>query len=90
MQTKSFHQNYDTQVKYAPFQNKSKQKLKKAYKFLLELQKTRPPKDLVQLPIWKGGQGILDKDTQLNSLKTKQIQKLLNPTNAFQKDLMLY
>ena len=29
-------------------------------------------------------------DTQLNSLKIKLIQKLLNPTNALWKDLMLH
>ena len=33
---------------------------------------------------------ILDIDTQLNSPKIKLIQKLLNPTNALWKDLMLY
>ena len=33
---------------------------------------------------------ILDIDTQLNSLKIKLIQKLLNPTNSLWKDLMLY
>ena len=33
---------------------------------------------------------ILDIDTQLNSLKIKLIQKLLNPTNVLWKDLMLY
>ena len=52
----------------------------------------RPSKHLVQFSIWKGGWGILDIgiDTQLNSLKTKWIQRLLNPTNAFWKGLMLY
>ena len=49
-----------------------------------------PLKHLFQLSTWKGGIGILDIDTQLNFLKTKWIQKLLNPTNAFWKDLMLY
>ena len=33
---------------------------------------------------------ILDIDPQLNSQKIKLIQKLLNPTNALWKDLMLY
>ena len=33
---------------------------------------------------------ILDIDIQLNSLKIKLIQKLLNPTNALWKDHMLY
>ena len=48
----------------------------------------RPPRQLIQLCIWKGGLGILDLDTQLNSiLQTKWIQRLLNPTNVFWKDL---
>ena len=59
-------------------------------KVLLELQKIRPPSDLSQLSTLKGGQGILDINTQLNSLKTKWIQRFLNPTNALWKDLMLY
>ena len=63
---------------------------KKHIQFLLELQKLRPPRHLIQLSIWKGGLGILDIDTQLNSLKTKWIQRLLKPTKAFWKDLMLY
>ena len=45
---------------------------------------------VAQLSIWRGGLGILDKDTQLNSLKRKWIQRLLNPTNALWKNLMLY
>ena len=36
---------------------------------------------LVQLSISKDGLGILDIDTQLNSLKTKWIQRLLILTN---------
>ena len=48
-----------------------------------ETTKIRAPRNLVQLFTWKDGLGILDIDTQLNSLKTKLIQKLLNPTNAF-------
>ena len=36
------------------------------------------------------GLGILDIETQLNSLKIKWIQRLLNPTNALWKNLMLY
>ena len=59
-------------------------------KILLERQKIRPPSNLSQLSTWKGGQGILNTKTQLNSLKTKWIQRLLNPTNALWKDLMLY
>ena len=50
----------------------------------------RPYRNPVQLSTWKGRLGILDIDTQLNSLKTKWIQRLLNPFNAFWKDLMLY
>ena len=36
------------------------------------------------------GLSILDIETQLNSLKIKWIQNLLNPTNALWKNLMLY
>ena len=36
---------------------------------------------LAQLSIWRGGLGILDIDTKLNSLKIKWIQRLLNPYN---------
>ena len=50
-----------------------------------------PPRHLVQLSTKKGGLGILDIVTHLNSeLKTKWIQRSLNPNNAFWKDLMLY
>ena len=56
----------------------------------MEGKKIRPPRHLAQLPISKGGLGILDIDTQLNSLNIKWIQKLLVPTNALWKDLMLY
>ena len=38
----------------------------------------------------KLGLGILDIDTQLNSLELQWILRLLNPTNAFWKGLMLY
>ena len=38
----------------------------------------------------KCGLGILDVDTQLNSLELLWIQRLLNPTNALWKGLMLY
>ena len=58
-------------------------------KFLLDLQKIKPPRHLIHLSTWNGGQGILDIDTQLNSLKTKWVQRLLNPTNGLWKDLML-
>ena len=50
----------------------------------------RPPRHLVQLSISKDGLGILDIDTQLNSLKTKWIQRLLILTNFMWEDLMLY
>ena len=50
----------------------------------------RPPRHLIQLFTWKGGLDILDVDTQLSSLKTKWIQRPLNPANALWKDLMLY
>ena len=42
----------------------------------------QPPRRLAQLSIWTSGLGILDIKTQLNSLKIKWIQRLLNPTNA--------
>ena len=50
----------------------------------------RPPRHVVQLAPCKGVIAILDIDTQLNSLKTKWIQWLLNPAHAFSKDLKLY
>ena len=54
-------------------------------------QKIRPPRYLAQISIWMIGLGILDIDTQLNSPKIKWIQRLLNPTNALWKNLiMLY
>ena len=53
-------------------------------------QKIRLPRYLAQMSIWMIGLGILDIETQLNSLKIKWIQRLLNPTNALWKNLMLY
>ena len=51
----------------------------------------RPPRHLVQLSILKGGPGILEIDTELNSkLKAKFIQRLLNPSNALWKYFMPY
>ena len=50
-----------------------------------EIQKT-----IVQLSIWKCGPGILDIDTQLNSLELQWISRLLNPINALWKGLTLY
>ena len=62
----------------------------KNIQFPLERKKIRPPRHLAQLSIWIGRLGILDIKTQLNSLKIKFIQRLLNPTNALWKDLMQY
>ena len=62
---------------------------KRIYNFLLEGKKMRPPRHPALLPIWKGGLGILDVDTQLNSLKIKWIQRLFHPTNALWKNFML-
>ena len=52
--------------------------------------KKQSPRHLVQLSIWTSGVDILDIETQLNSLKMKRIQRLLNPTNALWKNLTLY
>ena len=54
---------------------------KKIY-FFLKRKKRRPPALQLNFPFGK--------DTQLNSLRIKWIQSLLNPTNALWKDLMLY
>ena len=70
--------------------NVKKQIEKRIYDFLLEEKKIRPPRHLIQLPIWKGGLGILEIDTQLNSLKIKWSQRLLHPATALWKDLILY
>ena len=40
--------------------------------------------------MWRGGLRVLIIDTQLNNIKMKRIQSLLNPTNALWKDLVLY
>ena len=50
--------------------------------FFLKRKKRRPPALWLNFPFGK--------DTQLNSLRIKWIQSLLNPTNALWKDLMLY
>ena len=63
---------------------------KRIYDFLWNGKQIRPHRQLAQLSIWRGGLGILDIDTQLNSLKINWIQMLLNHTNALWKDLMLY
>ena len=60
------------------------------YNFLWKGKKIRPSRHLVQLPIERGELGILDIDTQLNSLKIKCAQSLFHPTNAIWKYLMLY
>ena len=64
--------------------------LKRNTQFLLEQEKIQPLRYLAQLLIWMIGLGILDIETQLNSLKIKWIQRLLNPTNAPWINLMLY
>ena len=45
---------------------------------------------VTQLFIWKCEVGILDIDTQLNSLQPKWIEILLYPTNALWKGITLY
>ena len=59
-----------------------KESEKRLYDILREAKKIHPRRHLIQLPIWKGEVGILDIDTQLNSLKIKRIQRLFHPTNA--------
>ena len=63
---------------------------KRIYNFLWNRKKYNLPDTVDQLSIWRGGLGILDIDTQLNYIKIKWIQRLLNPTNALWKDIMLY
>ena len=53
-------------------------------------QKIWSPRHLTQLAIWKRGLGFLVKDTQLNYLEIKWVQRLLNSSNALWKSLMLY
>ena len=50
--------------------------------FLWEWKKIHPPRHLTQLPIWKGGLGVLDIDTQLNALRIKWIQRLFSSNDA--------
>ena len=50
-------------------------------------EKIRPPSHLAHLSIWRGGQGMLDIDTQLNILKKMDLQVI--KSNLW-KDLMLY
>ena len=61
---------------------------KKHKQFLLELQKMRPPSSDLHLEGWI--RYCRHKYSIKLSLNTKWIQRLLNPTNAFWKDLMLY
>ena len=60
LQTKSSYPNFGIQVKYILFQTLSKRKLEK-----------NPKNKQTQLSICKCGLGILDIDTQLNSLERK-------------------
>ena len=41
----------------------------KNIQFPLKQKKIQPSRHLAQLPIWRGGLGILDIDTQLNPIK---------------------
>ena len=67
---------------------------KKYIRFPLEKEKIRPSRHLLQLSIWMSELGVLNIETQLNSLKIDWIQRLdskvrfkgFNPTNA----LLLY
>ena len=62
----------------------------RTYNFPWNRKKWSLPGTLLNSPFGGGGLGILDIDTQLSYIKIKWIQKLLNPTNAPSKDLMLY
>ena len=50
----------------------------------------QPPRQGAQRSIWRGRLGtlLIYTDTQLNYIKIKWIQSLLNPTNALWKNLM--
>ena len=85
-----FDQNYGAYVKYMLFQNISEKRTRKEYKISPRETNNATPRHLSQLPIWKGGLGILDIDTQLNPLIIKWIQTLLNSANALWKELILY
>ena len=64
---------------------------KKNMRFPLEQEKKIwPRRRLAQLFISTSALGILYVETQLNSLKIKWIQRLVSPTNALWKNLMLY
>ena len=63
---------------------------KKNIQFSLERKKIQSPRHLAQLSIWRGILGVLDIETQLNYIKTKWIERSLNPTNSVWKDFVLY
>ena len=67
-----------------------KQIEKMMHDFLWEEKKIRPPRHLVQLLVWRGGLGVLDIDTQLNTLRIKWIRRLFGSNDALWKDLTLY
>ena len=81
LQAKSSYPNFGIQVKYILFQTLSKRKLEK--------KPQKKPKQ-TQLSICKCGLGILDIDTQLNSLERKWNYRLVKSTYALWKGLMLY
>ena len=64
-------------------------KIEKNCDFLLKGKKW-PPRYLAKLSILRGGLGILDIETQLNSLKLIWIQGLLNATNSLWNNPTLY
>ena len=62
--------------------------------FLLERKNTTCRAPSSTIAIWRGGLSVLDINTPWNSLRRKWIlnvyQRLLSPTNALWKGLMLY
>ena len=77
-------------VVHRPNLHYSKIYQKRIYNFLWNKKKIWPLRRLIQLSISTSGLRLLDIETQLNSLKIKWIQRLLNPNNALWKNLMLY
>ena len=75
---------------YLSFQTTSKRKLRKEQTIFSKWH--RVLRHLLQFSNWRCRLGILDDDTQLNTLKIKQKQnqKLMNETNALWKDFELY
>ena len=63
---------------------------KRIFNFLWNSKIYNLPKAWFTFPFRESGLGILDIETQLNALKIKWIQRLLNPNNAVWKNLMLY